>query len=72
MKLIAQHSYIEIERKITGTEKYEVEHERWIYLYSDKVITQNKVFPMKDITDFSYRKMANQGGFLYIPNNVWI
>lgn len=66
MHLIAQHSYIEIERKVTSTEQYEIELDQCIYLYNEKVVTQNKEFPIGDVTDFSYRKMTNQGGFLYL------
>lgn len=66
MSLIAQHPYIKIERKVTSSEQFEIEHERIIYLYTDKVVTQHREFPIEDVTDFSYRKIANQGGILYL------
>ncbi|QCR31911.1 hypothetical protein [Lysinibacillus sp. SGAir0095] len=66
MSLIAQHPYIKIERKMTSIEKFEIEHDRIIYLYNDKVVTQNREFPIKDVMDFSYREIANQGGILYL------
>lgn len=66
MHLIAQHPYIKTERKITSTGKYEIEHIRWIYLYSNKVVTQYRRFPIKDVLDFSYRVITNQGGILYL------
>lgn len=66
MSLIAQHPYIKTERKVTSIEQFEIEHDRNIYLYNDKVITQNREFPIKDVMDFSYREIANQGGILYL------
>ncbi|WP_341323610.1 hypothetical protein NSQ62_09095 [Solibacillus sp. FSL H8-0523] len=66
MSLIAQHPYIKIERKVTGLEQYQIELNRIIYLYKDKVITQYREFPIKDVTDFSYRVIANEGGILYL------
>lgn len=66
MSLIAQHPYIKTERIVTSTEQVEIEHDRIIYLYSDRVVTQNREFPIKDVMDFSYREIANQGGMLYL------
>ena len=66
MSLIAQHPYIKTERKVTSIEQFEIEHDRIIYLYNDKVVTQNREFPIKVVMDFSYREIANQGGILYL------
>ncbi|KGR80045.1 hypothetical protein [Ureibacillus manganicus] len=66
MSLIAQHPYIKTERKVTRFEQFEIEHERIIYLYTDKVVTQYREFPIMDVMDFSYREIANQGGILYL------
>ncbi|MEK4130275.1 hypothetical protein NYE67_11370 [Solibacillus sp. FSL W8-0474] len=66
MSLIAQHPYIKVERKVTGIEQVEIEHERIIFLYIDKVITQHREFPIKVVTDFSFREIGNQGGILYL------
>ena len=66
MSLIAQHPYIKTERKVTSIEQFEIEHDRIIYLYNDKVVTQNREFPIKDVMDFSYLAIANQGGILYL------
>ncbi|WP_339199153.1 hypothetical protein MKY27_07575 [Solibacillus sp. FSL R5-0449] len=66
MNLIAQHPYFKVERTVTGTEQFEIEHDRIIYLYNDKVVTQNREFPINIVMDFSYRKIANQGGILYL------
>lgn len=66
MSLIAQHPYIKVERKVTSIAQYEIEHARIIYLYNDKVVTQHREFPMKQVMDFSFREIANQGGILYL------
>lgn len=66
MNLIAQHPYFKVERTVTGTEQFEVEHDRIIYLYHDKVVTQHREFPIDIVMDFSYRAIAKQGGILYL------
>src|SRR5699024_6612157 len=66
MHLIAQHPYIKTEKNITSTTKYETEHDRTIYLYSDKVVTYRREFPIEEVMDFSYREMTNHGGMLYL------
>ena len=53
MSLIAQQPYIKTERKVTSIEQFEIKHDRIIYLYNDKVVTQNREFPIKDVMDFS-------------------
>lgn len=66
MKLIAQHPYIKIERKITGREQLKIEHSRTISLYEEKVVTEHREFPIQKVTDFSYKAITNEGGMLYL------
>lgn len=66
MKLIAQHPYVKIERKIMNFEQTEIEHSRMISLYEGKVVTEYREFPIHLVTDFSYKVIANQGGILYL------
>lgn len=66
MQLLAKHPYIKTERKLTSTLQYEVEHNRYIFLYNEKVVTEHREFPINEVMDFSYRKLTNQGGILYL------
>lgn len=66
MPLIAQHPYIKVERMLTSTSKYNMEHDRFISLYTDKVTTEHRTFPIADVIDFSYRKITTNGGILYL------
>lgn len=66
MKLIAQQPYVKIERQVTTNKQIAIEHSRIIYLYEEKVVTQNREFPISIVTDLSYREIANQGGILYL------
>lgn len=66
MKLLAQHPYIKVERKIVGLEQVEIEHSRTIYLFEEKVVTEHREFPIHLVTDFSYKAIANEGGLLYL------
>jgi len=69
MSFIAQHPYIKVERKVTSTKKYEIEHQRNITLYADRIVTQNRIFPIGAVLDMSYRKEVNQNGLLYLHTN---
>lgn len=66
MKLIAQHEYIKLERQVTGLEQNQIEHNRIIYLYEDRVVTAYREFPINIVTDISYKAIANDGGLLYL------
>ena len=66
MKLLAEHPYVKVERKVANFKQENIEHERIISLYEEKVVTQHRVFPMSIVTDFSFRTIANEGGFLYL------
>lgn len=66
MKLIAQHPYVKVERKVLGLEQIEVEHSRTIYLYEEKVITEHREFPIHLVTDISFKPIASEGGILYL------
>lgn len=66
MQLIAKHPYIKTEKKMTSIGQHEIEHDRCIYLYDEKVVTEHRTFPIEDVMDFSYRKILNHGGMLYL------
>src|SRR5690625_5259375 len=66
--LLAEQPYIKIEREVSSTEQKDVEHERMIFMYHDKIITKNREFHMSEVLDISYRKNNKPGnmGLLYI------
>ena len=64
--LIAQHTYVKIERKMENSKQYEVECPHLISLYRDRVVTHTQEFVIDSVLDFSYREVANQLGFLYL------
>lgn len=66
MYLIAEQPYIKVERETNSMEQLKVEHERTIYLYNDKIVTQHRVFPIEEVLDVSYRTFGKEGGLLYI------
>lgn len=66
MKWIAIQSYFKIHRKVTSTEQTTRVHNRSMYLFEQKVITQYREFPIDEVFDMSYRKMGVEGGFLYL------
>ncbi|WP_077624015.1 hypothetical protein [Sediminibacillus massiliensis] len=69
MSLIASHPYIKVERHVTGLEQKQIEHERYIHLYRDKVVTKYHEFPLSQVMDMSYRSIGNKGGLLYLHTN---
>jgi len=66
MKLIAEQPYIKVQREVSSVEQIKIEHERTIYLYEEKVVTQNRKFPIDEVIDMSYRFIGGDGGLLYL------
>lgn len=66
MYLIAEQPYIKVEREVNGLEKIETELNRTIYLYDEKVVTQHREFPIRDVMDISFRVIGGDGGLLYL------
>lgn len=68
MCLLATQPYIKILREVTSTEQKDIEQERMIYLYENKMVTKHREFPIQEVIDVSYRKIDGQGkrGLLYI------
>ncbi|MFD2629823.1 hypothetical protein [Oceanobacillus kapialis] len=64
MKLLAQQPYFKVERKVTSIEQIDIEHERALKLFDQKITSQNREFSMEDILDMSYREIGNDGGGL--------
>lgn len=66
MRLIAKQPYIKIQREVTSIQQKDIEDERTLYLYEDKVVTAHREFPIENVTDISYRKFGVGAGLLYI------
>ncbi|WP_337019616.1 hypothetical protein [Oceanobacillus massiliensis] len=66
MNLLAEQSYIKIVRELSSIEQKDVEHQRKLYLYDEKIVTQHREFPLKDVLDISYRFIGGDGGLLYL------
>ncbi|WP_042221159.1 hypothetical protein [Oceanobacillus manasiensis] len=72
MNLLATQTYFKVERKVTSIEQIDIEHERVLTLYDEKITTQNREFLMKDIMDMSYREIGDGGGLLYLHTSQGI
>lgn len=66
MRLIAEQPYIKVKREVSSIEQKEIEFRRTIYLYDEKVVTEHREFPIKDLLDMSYRLIGGTGGLLYL------
>lgn len=66
MDYIASQPYIKIERVVTSTEQIDTEHARTLYLYSDRIVTKHREFPIEEVINVSYRKNNQENGLLYI------
>lgn len=66
MKLLAEQQYFKVQREVTSIGQEDIEYERSIYLYSDKIITHRREFAIDDVIDISYRKFGYETGLLYI------
>ena len=66
MKPIAIQPYFKIRREVSSIEQRDIEEQRNLYLYDDKIITEHREFPMEQVLDVSYREFGKKGGLLYL------
>ncbi|RLL42710.1 hypothetical protein D8M04_14235 [Oceanobacillus piezotolerans] len=66
MYLIAKQPYVKVERIVRSIEQINIEHERTMYLYNEKIVTEHREFHIKDVMDMSYRIVGGKGGLLYL------
>lgn len=66
MRLIAQQPYIKIQREVTSIQQKDIEDERTLYLYDEKIVTARREFPIGNVIDMSYRAFGVGAGLLYI------
>lgn len=66
MNVLATQPYSKIVREVTSIGKTEVEDERMLYLYPDRVVTAYREFPIENVIDMSFREVGKTGGLLYV------
>lgn len=72
MRLLAEQSYIKIQRELTSIQQRDIEEERTLFLYDNKVVTKHREFPIENVIDISYRKFGRDTGLLYIHTNTGV
>ncbi len=65
MQIIAQQPYVKIVRQVRSLEQKDVEEQRYLYLYPDKIVTKYREFPIENVLDMSYR-FSGDRGLLYL------
>ncbi|MEC5423915.1 hypothetical protein QGM71_10480 [Virgibacillus sp. C22-A2] len=66
MYLIAEQPYIKVLREVTSIEQRDIEYERVMCFYKEKITTQHREFPIDEVLDISYRHINGEGGLLYL------
>jgi hypothetical protein len=66
MDLIAKQLYVKIIREVDGLMQKDVEEQRCLYLYTDRIVTIHREFPLGEVLDISYKEIAGRGGLLYL------
>lgn len=66
MTKLASHPYYKVQREVRKLEQENVEYEREIELYEDRVETKYRSFPIETVMDMSYREMPGDEGILYL------
>lgn len=67
MEILAEQEYIKIERKVNSLEQVDIEHTRFLSLYTDKITSYHREFPIQEVLDMSYRQIGGEGaGLLYL------
>lgn len=65
MEPISIQPYYKVQRDVSSTHQQDVELQRYLYLYEDKVVSAYREFPIEQVTDVSYRQFG-KGGLLYL------
>lgn len=66
MKLIGTQPYYKIQRQVSSVDQRDIEEQRHLYLYEDKIMTYHREFLLDQVLDMSYRAFGKQGGLLYL------
>ncbi len=66
MQVLATHPYYKVQRHVSSTEQKDIEEERELILYKDKICSQYREFPIQKVFDISYRMIGQDVGFLYL------
>lgn len=66
MNLIDVQPYYKVQREVSSIDQKNIELERHLYLYPDKVVTEHREFSINEIMDMSYRQFGKTGGLLYL------
>ncbi|SDO28283.1 hypothetical protein [Alkalicoccus daliensis] len=69
MNLIASHPYYKVEREVSSIDQRNVEYERMLYLYEDRLVTHRREFPTEIIFDMSHREMSGEDSLLYVHSS---
>ncbi|PRO64686.1 hypothetical protein [Alkalicoccus urumqiensis] len=65
-QLLARQKYVKVEREMSSIAMENVEYERWLLLYEDRLVTHRREFPAEQIFDMSYRRMPSAEALLYV------
>lgn len=67
MYLLAEQPYFKVEREVNSIEQVDIELERTIYLYDEKIVTKHREFLIHEVLDISYHSVGEGGGgILYV------
>lgn len=66
MKIIAEHDYIKVNRKVVGLKKVQQTDYRRLTLYEDCLTTKHRTFLLTDIINISARLIGGDGGLILI------
>ncbi|WP_175615213.1 hypothetical protein [Piscibacillus halophilus] len=68
LAILHKHPYFSIRREIDhfNFQQKRIEEEYWVELYKDRIVTEEKEFPIEQVFDLSYKMLSNQYGFFYL------
>lgn len=66
MKPIEVQPYFKIKREVSSIEQKDIEQQRYLYLYEDRIASEYREFPIEQVLDVSFREFGKKGGLLYL------
>lgn len=66
MNLLAEHPYYKVERQISEQGPTTVIHSRRLLLYTDRLETRHRNFPLSQVFDISFRPFGGEALMIYL------
>ncbi|MFC0015167.1 MULTISPECIES: hypothetical protein [Allobacillus] len=71
---LEKHQYVKFRREMDpiNLEQKHIEDVSYVYLYEDKIVTDEKEYEIHKVHDLSYRMLSEEYGFFYLHTTMGV